>query len=141
MLQGKRIVNSISLKEGEEDFVRRRRRQAVRRGGRRDGLRRRARPRATRTRSTCASARTTSSWPRVNFPPHDIIFDPNILTIATGLAEHNNYGKDFIDAEWITTNLPGAKISGGVSNLSFGFRGLTALREAIRRSTTRSRRA
>merc|ERR1719484_209995 len=76
---------------------------------------------------------------KVGFPAHDIIFDPNILTIATGLAEHNNYGKDFIDAcTWITgggdpskANLPGAKISGGVSNLSFGFRGLTALREAI----------
>ena len=70
--------------------------------------------------------------PQVGFPPHDIIFDPNILTIATGLEEHNNYGMDFINAcEWITTNLPGAKVSGGVSNLSFGFRGLTALRESI----------
>lgn len=68
----------------------------------------------------------------MGFPKHDIIFDPNILTIATGLAEHNNYGKDFIEAtRWITQNLPGAKVSGGVSNLSFGFRGLTALREAI----------
>ncbi|KAJ1634273.1 Dihydropteroate synthase-like protein, partial [Pavlovales sp. CCMP2436] len=82
----------------------------------------------------------------------DIIFDPNILTIATGLPEHNNYGKpalrvptkpvvrnkgrkwggDFIQScKWIKDNLPGAKISGGVSNLSFGFRGLTELREAI----------
>ena len=69
---------------------------------------------------------------QVGFPPHDIIFDPNVLTIATGLSEHDNYGKDFIEAtKWITTNLPGAKVSGGVSNLSFGFRGLTALREAI----------
>ncbi len=69
---------------------------------------------------------------QVGFPPHDIIFDPNVLTIATGLSEHDNYGRDFIEAtKWITTNLPGAKISGGVSNLSFGFRGLTALREAI----------
>merc|ERR1719443_1993961 len=68
----------------------------------------------------------------VIFPPHDIIFDPNILTIATGLSEHDNYGKDFIMAtKWITENLPGAKVSGGVSNLSFGFRGLTALRESI----------
>merc|ERR1719389_1266922 len=87
----------------------------------------------------CARAYHILVGPRVNFPAHDIIFDPNVLTIATGLAEHNNYGKDFIDAcEWITggddpskANLPGAKISGGVSNLSFGFRGLTALREAI----------
>ena len=69
---------------------------------------------------------------QVGFPCEDIIFDPNVLTIATGLSEHDNYGKDFIEAtHWITTNLPGAKISGGVSNLSFGFRGLTALREAI----------
>ena len=68
----------------------------------------------------------------MGFPCEDIIFDPNVLTIATGLSEHDNYGKDFIEAtNWITTNLPGAKISGGVSNLSFGFRGLTALREAI----------
>ena len=68
---------------------------------------------------------------KVGFPPHDIIFDPNILTIATGLAEHDNYAKDFIAAtRWIKENLPGAKISGGVSNLSFGFRGLTDLREA-----------
>ena len=68
----------------------------------------------------------------MGFPCEDIIFDPNVLTIATGLSEHDNYGKDFIEAtNWITTNLPGAKISGGFSNLSFGFRGLTALREAI----------
>merc|ERR1719446_1589906 len=69
---------------------------------------------------------------KVGFPPHDIIFDPNILTIATGLPEHDNYAKDFIEAtRWIKENLPGAKISGGVSNLSFGFRGLTDLREAM----------
>ena len=70
--------------------------------------------------------------PRVRYPPHDIIFDPNILTIATGLPEHDNYAKDFIEAtRWIKENLPGAKISGGVSNLSFGFRGLTDLRESM----------
>merc|ERR1719217_1303194 len=113
--QGKCIVNSISLKEGEEEFVKKAK------------------------IDMCARAYHILVGPRVNFPAHDIIFDPNVLTIATGLAEHNNYGKDFIDAcEWITggddpskANLPGAKISGGVSNLSFGFRGLTALREAI----------
>merc|ERR1719171_1444924 len=80
----------------------------------------------------CKRAYEILVGPKVRFPPHDIIFDPNILTIATGLAEHNNYGKDFIDAtKWITTNLPGAKVSGGVSNLSFGFRGLTQLRESM----------
>merc|ERR1719326_155563 len=139
--QGKCIVNSISLKEGEEEFVRRA--KIVKRfgaavvvmafdekgqaAGYQDKI------------DMCKRAYDILVGPRVNFPAHDIIFDPNILTIATGLAEHNNYGKDFIDAcEWITggadpskANLPGAKISGGVSNLSFGFRGLTALREAI----------
>jgi 5-methyltetrahydrofolate--homocysteine methyltransferase len=80
----------------------------------------------------CKRAYDILVGPQVGFPCHDIIFDPNILTIATGLSEHNNYGKDFIDAtKWIIDTLPGAKVSGGVSNLSFGFRGLTALREAI----------
>merc|ERR1719440_1809719 len=69
---------------------------------------------------------------RVNFPPWDIVFDPNILTIATGLAEHNNYGVDFINAtKVIKEQCPLAKISGGVSNLSFGFRGVNVIREAI----------
>merc|ERR1719183_1669311 len=139
--QGKCIVNSISLKEGEEEFVRRA--KIVKRfgaavvvmafdekgqaAGYQDKI------------DMCKRAYDIMVGPKVNFPAHDIIFDPNVLTIATGLAEHNNYGKDFIDAcDWITgganpekANLPGAKISGGVSNLSFGFRGLTALREAI----------
>jgi len=132
--QGKCIVNSISLKEGEEDFVKKA--KIVKRygaavvvmafdeegqaAGYEDKIR------------ICKRAYDILVGPKVEFPPWDIIFDPNILTIATGLAEHNNYGKDFIQAtNWITSNLPGAKISGGVSNLSFGFRGLTALREAI----------
>merc|ERR1719387_71975 len=139
--QGKCIVNSISLKEGEEEFIKKA--KLVKRygaavvvmafdekgqaAGYQDKI------------DMCARAYHILVGPRVNFPAHDIIFDPNVLTIATGLAEHNNYGKDFIDAcEWITggedpskANLPGAKISGGVSNLSIGFRGLTALREAI----------
>ena len=80
----------------------------------------------------CKRAYDLLVGPKVRFPPHDIIFDPNVLTIATGLAEHDNYGRDFIEAtKWITTNLPGAKVSGGVSNLSFGFRGLTELRDAM----------
>merc|ERR1719331_1420739 len=132
--QGKCIVNSISLKEGEEEFIKKA--QLVKRYGAAvvvmafdevgqaatydDKIR------------ICKRAYDLMVGPQVGFPPHDIIFDPNILTIATGLEEHNNYGMDFINAcEWITTNLPGAKISGGVSNLSFGFRGLTALRESI----------
>ncbi len=68
----------------------------------------------------------------VGFPPEDIIFDPNILTVATGLDEHNNYAVDFIEAtRWIKQNLPGAKVSGGVSNISFSFRGNNAVREAM----------
>jgi len=71
---------------------------------------------------------------RLDFPPEDIIFDPNIFAIATGLEEHNNYGVDFIEAaRWIRQNLPGAHISGGVSNLSFSFRGNEPVREAMLR--------
>merc|ERR1719162_413907 len=132
--QGKCIVNSISLKEGEEEFVKKA--KIVKRfgaacvvmafdekgqaAGYQDKI------------DMCKRAYDILVSDRVGFPAHDIIFDPNILTIATGLAEHNNYGKDFIQAtRWIKDNLKGAKISGGVSNLSFGFRGLTSLREAI----------
>src|SRR5207302_3392958 len=69
---------------------------------------------------------------QLDFPPEDIIFDPNIFAIATGLEEHNNYGVDFIEAtRWIRQNLPHAHISGGVSNLSFSFRGNEPVREAI----------
>src|SRR5476651_1961293 len=68
----------------------------------------------------------------VGFPPQDIIFDPNILTVATGLEEHNNYAVDFIKAtKWIKENLPYAKVSGGVSNISFSFRGNNRVREAM----------
>jgi len=68
----------------------------------------------------------------VNFPAEDIIFDPNILTVATGMDEHNNYAVDFINAtKWIKENLPHAKISGGISNLSFSFRGNNTVREAM----------
>ena len=132
--QGKCIVNSISLKEGEEEFIKKA--KIVKRygaavvvmafdeKGQAAGYQDKV--------DMCKRAYDILVSDKVRFPPHDIIFDPNILTIATGLAEHNNYGKDFIQAtKWITTNLPGAKVSGGVSNLSFGFRGLTALREAI----------
>ena len=68
----------------------------------------------------------------VGFPPEDIIFDPNILTVATGIEEHNNYAVDFIEAtRWIKANLPHAKVSGGVSNVSFSFRGNNPVREAM----------
>src|SRR4029434_2365324 len=68
----------------------------------------------------------------VGFPPQDIIFDPNILTVATGMDEHNNYAVDFIRAtKWIKENLPYAKVSGGVSNISFSFRGNNTVREAM----------
>ena len=68
----------------------------------------------------------------IGFPPEDIIFDPNILTVGTGIEEHNNYAVDFIEAtRWIKANLPHAKVSGGVSNVSFGFRGNNPVREAM----------
>merc|ERR1719326_72027 len=132
--QGKCIVNSISLKEGEADFIKKA--KIVKRFGASVVVMAFDEVGQAATYEDkcriCKRAYDILVSDRVNFPPWDIIFDPNILTIATGLAEHNNYGKDFIDAtKWITENLPGAKISGGVSNLSFGFRGLTALREAI----------
>merc|ERR1719440_971495 len=127
-VQGKCIVNSISLKEGEEEFVRKA--KIVKRFGA-----------AVVVMAFDEKGQAAGYQDKIDMckRAYDIIFDPNVLTIATGLAEHNNYGKDFIDAcDWITggenpekANLPGAKISGGVSNLSFGFRGLTALREAI----------
>lgn len=132
-LQGKGIVNSISLKEGEDKF----------------------REYATKIKQYGAAtvvmafdeqgqAATYEDKIRIcerayrilvdeiNFPPEDIIFDPNILTVATGLEEHNNYALDFINAtRWIKENLPHAKVSGGVSNISFSFRGNNKVREAM----------
>ena len=92
----------------------------------------RARRPPTRTRSASASAPTDILVDEVGFPPEDIIFDPNILTVATGIEEHNNYAVDFIEAtRWIKANLPHAKVSGGVSNVSFSFRGNNHVREAM----------
>ena len=132
-LQGKGIVNSISLKEGEEKFL--------------------AYARKVRTYGAAVvvmafdeqgQAATYQDKIRicerayrllvdvVGFPPEDIIFDPNILTVATGIEEHNNYALDFINAtRWIKANLPHAKVSGGVSNISFSFRGNNHVREAM----------
>ena len=127
--QGKCVVNSISLKAGEEDFIHKAK-TINRFGGAvvvmafdEEGQA------ADRDRKVEICQRSYKILvEKVGFNPQDIIFDPNILTIATGLEEHNNYGKDFILAtKYIKENLPGAHISGGVSNLSFGFRGLTAL--------------
>lgn len=132
-VQGKPVVNSISLKEGEEKFlheatIARRHGAAVvvmafDEKGQAD----------TYERKTEICKRAYDFLvERVGFPPEDIIFDPNIFAIATGLEEHNNYGVDFIEAvKWIRSNLPHAHISGGVSNLSFSFRGNEPVREAM----------
>jgi 5-methyltetrahydrofolate--homocysteine methyltransferase len=132
-IQGKGIVNSISLKEGEAEF----RRQAtlVRRYGAAVVVmafdeKGQADTYARKT-EICARAYHILV-DELGFPAEDIIFDPNIFAIATGIEEHNNYAVDFIEAtRWIKQNLPGAKVSGGVSNVSFSFRGNDPVREAI----------
>jgi 5-methyltetrahydrofolate--homocysteine methyltransferase len=132
-LQGKGIVNSISLKEGEAEF----KRQAtlVRRYGAAAVVmafdeKGQADTFARKT-DICARAYRVLV-DEVGFPPEDIIFDPNIFAIATGIEEHDNYAVDFIQAtRWIKQHLPGAKVSGGVSNVSFSFRGNEPVREAI----------
>ncbi|MEK9812420.1 MAG: methionine synthase [Bordetella sp.] len=132
-VQGKAIVNSISLKEGEKPFLYQAR-ECMKHGasvvvmafdeqGQADTLERR--------KAICQRAFTLLRS-QLNFPAEDIIFDPNIFAIATGIEEHNRYAIDFIEAtRWIRKNLPSAKISGGVSNVSFSFRGNDAAREAI----------
>ncbi|ODA42115.1 methionine synthase [Desulfosporosinus sp. BG] len=132
-IQGKAVVNSISLKGGEEEFIRQA--KLIRRygagvvimafdeQGQADTFDRRI---AVCQRAYDLLVKT------VMFPPADIIFDPNILAIATGIEEHNNYAVDFINTvTWIKENLPFVKVSGGVSNLSFSFRGNNAIREAM----------
>jgi len=132
-LQGKAVVNSISLKNGEEDFLRQARliRQygaaaivmAFDEQGQADNFQRKI--------EICGRAYDLLTK-RANFPANDIIFDPNILTVATGLDEHRNYAVDFIKAtQWIKKNLRGARVSGGVSNISFSFRGNNTVREAM----------
>jgi len=134
VVQGKCIFNSISLKVGEKLFKEQAKRlkrygcavvvmafdekgQAATKG---EKIR------------ICERAYKILTAPDIDFPPWDIIFDPNILTIATGIAEHNNYAVDFIEAtNWIRTNLPHAHVSGGLSNLSFSFRGMNHLRECM----------
>ena len=132
-IQGKGIVNSISLKEGEAKFLEQA--KLVRRygaavivmafdeRGQADSYERRT--------EICKRAYDLLTQ-KAGFPPQDIIFDPNILTVATGIEEHNNYAIDFIRAtKWIKENLPLAKVSGGVSNISFSFRGNNVVREAM----------
>ena len=132
-LQGKGIVNSISLKEGEEKF--RQHAAAVLKYGAAVVVM--AFDEQGQAASYDEKIRICARAYRilvdeVGFPPEDIIFDPNILTVATGMEEHNNYAVDFINAtRWIKTNLPHAKVSGGVSNISFSFRGNNKVREAM----------
>ena len=132
-VQGKAIVNSISLKEGEAEFIRQAKLcrrygtavivMAFDEKGQADTFQRKT--------EICKRAYDLLIS-KIHFPPEDIVFDPNIFAIATGIEEHNNYAVDFINAtRWIKENLPHAKISGGVSNVSFSFRGNDAAREAI----------
>lgn len=132
-LQGKSVVNSISLKEGEEKFLKQAKLikrygaavvvMAFDEKGQADSYER-------RVEITSRAYKLLTE--KINLPPEDIIFDPNILTVATGMEEHRHYAVDFFEAvEWIKQNLPHAKISGGVSNVSFSFRGNNVVREAM----------
>ena len=132
-VQGKAIVNSLSLKDGEEEFLRRAR--LVRRYGAAAVVmafdEQGQATEADHKASVCRRAYRLLTQ-QVGFPPEDIIFDPNILTVATGIEDHNNYAVNFLEAtRIIKRECPGAKISGGVSNISFSFRGNDALREAM----------
>lgn len=132
-LQGRGIVNSISLKNGEEDFKEKAKRinllgantvvMAFDEKGQAD----------TYERKVEICARVYEIWTReLNFSPENLILDPNVLTIGTGIEEHNHFGKDFIKAvQWIKQNLPYAKVIGGITNISFAFRGNEYLREVI----------
>jgi 5-methyltetrahydrofolate--homocysteine methyltransferase len=132
-IQGKGIVNSISMKEGEAEFKRQAR--LIRRYGAASVVmafdEKGQADTCERKIQICERAYRVLV-DEVGFPPEDIIFDPNIFAIATGIEEHDNYAVDFINAtRWIKQNLPGAKVSGGVSNVSFSFRGNDPVREAI----------
>ena len=132
-VQGKAIVNSISLKEGEEVFIRHAK-DVLRFGAAVVVMCFDEEGQATsyERRIEISERAYKILTEKVGFPPQDIIFDPNILAICTGMKEHNSYAVDFIRAtEWIKKNLPGAHVSGGVSNLSFSFRGNNYIREAM----------
>ena len=135
LLQGRSLVNSISLKEGEEAFLAHARRikelgaavvvMAFDEKGQADTLKRRI--------EVCERSYRLLTE-KAGFRGDEIVFDPNVLAVATGISEHDTYGRDFLDAaEWISRNLPGAMVSGGVSNLSFSFRGNNPLRRAMHR--------
>jgi 5-methyltetrahydrofolate--homocysteine methyltransferase len=132
-VQGKVVVNSISLKNGEEEFLRQAR--LIRRYGAAAivmAFDERGQADSFQRKIDICSRAYDLLTKRADFPASDIIFDPNILTIATGLEEHRNYAVDFIEAtRWIKKNLPGARVSGGVSNISFSFRGNNTVREAM----------
>ena len=132
-LQGKGIVNSISLKEGEGEFLRQAR--LVRRYGAAAvvmAFDEKGQADTFERKTEICQRAYHLLVESVGFPPEDIIFDPNIFAIATGIEEHDNYAVDFIEAtRWIKQHLPGAKVSGGVSNVSFSFRGNEPVREAI----------
>lgn len=132
-IQGKSVVNSISLKEGEEVFLSHARKirkygaaaviMLFDETGQADTLEKRI---------TVAERSYRLLVDKLGFPPEDIIFDPNVLAVATGIEEHNNYAVNFLQAtEWIKQNLPYARVSGGISNLSFSFRGTDKVREAM----------
>lgn len=132
-VQGKAIVNSISLKEGEEVFIQHAK-DVLRFGAAVVVMCFDEEGQATsfERRIEIANRAYKILTEKVSFPPQDIIFDPNILAICTGMKEHNSYAVDFIRAtEWIKKNLPGVHVSGGVSNLSFSFRGNNYIREAM----------
>jgi 5-methyltetrahydrofolate--homocysteine methyltransferase len=132
-LQGKGIVNSISLKDGEAEFIRRA--KIIKRFGAAAvvmAFDTKGQADTYERRIEICKRSYDVLVEKVGFQPEDIIFDPNILAIATGIEEHNNYAIDFIDAtKWIKQNLPYALVSGGVSNISFSFRGNNAVREAM----------
>ncbi len=132
-LQGKPVVNSISMKEGEASFIEHAR--IVRRHGAAVvvmAFDEKGQADTFERKTTICKRAYDILVNQVGFPPEDIIFDPNIFAIATGMEEHNNYGVDFIEAtRWIRANLPHVHISGGVSNLSFSFRGNERVREAM----------
>ena len=132
-IQGKSVVNSISLKEGEEVFLEHARKirkygaaavvMLFDENGQADTYERRI---------ALAERSYNLLVEKAGFPPEDIVFDPNVLAVATGIEEHNNYAVNFIRAtEWIKQNLPYARVSGGISNLSFSFRGNDKVREAM----------
>jgi 5-methyltetrahydrofolate--homocysteine methyltransferase len=132
-LQGKGIVNSISLKEGEETF--RERARFIRTYGAAMvvmAFDEQGQAATLQDKIRICTRAYRILVDEIGVPPEDIIFDPNILTVATGMEEHNNYAVDFIEAtRWIKANLPHAKVSGGVSNISFSFRGNNVVREAM----------